>query len=101
MQTLRSAFSKVGLLLTICGGVLLTHRAEAAVLCTDLPPSTLQIYDIKAPAPRETSISKNDLERFTQPGDLVSRHTRMLSVADLVTWLAATSATSRPPAGES
>jgi hypothetical protein len=70
------------------GGALLVHTAGAATLCTGLPLSTLQVYDIKAPAPEETSVTKTELDRDIRPEDLVSRHPRMLSVTNFVAWFA-------------
>jgi hypothetical protein len=61
-------------------------RDGAATPCTGLPPSTLQVFDIKAPAPEETPITKTELDHDIQPEDLVSRHKRMLSVTDFVVW---------------
>jgi hypothetical protein len=68
------------------GGALLVHAAVAATPCTGLPPSTLQVFDIKAPAPEEIPVTKTELDHDIQPEDLVSRHKRMLSVTDFVAW---------------
>jgi hypothetical protein len=70
----------------VLGGALLIHAASAAAPCIDLPPSTLQVLDIKAKAVQETLVSKAELDRDMQPEELVSRHGRMLSATDLVAW---------------
>jgi hypothetical protein len=58
------------------------HSAYAKSPCDALPPSTLQIYDIKAPPAEEVTV--NALNRVYRDGDLVSRHTLMLTMSDLV-----------------
>jgi hypothetical protein len=47
-----------------------------------MPASTLQIYDIKAPVAEEMAVDA--LDRVRRDGDLVSRHTLMLTMSDLV-----------------
>jgi hypothetical protein len=68
------------------GGALPVRAVGAATPCTGLPPSTLQVFDIEAPAPEETPITKTELDHDIQPEDLVSRHKRMLRVTDFVAW---------------
>ena len=67
-------------------GALLFHRAEAAPLCTGLPPSTLQVLDVKAATPEPTAVSAEDLNRANLPTALASRHKAMLSMSDFVAW---------------
>ena len=68
------------LLLLVLGGAFISDWASAATLCADLPRSTFQVYALKASGVEEASVPAEELDRHIQPGDLVSRHTRMLSV---------------------
>ena len=73
-------------LLLVVAGALLFHRAQATPLCTDLPPSTLQVLDIKASGSNEALVSAEELGRHNEPGDLISRYTTMLSASGFVAW---------------
>ena len=79
-------YLKISLVILALGGALLFQRAGAATLCTDLPPSTLRVYDIKASAVEEVWVSAEELDHRGKAEDLVSRHRLMLSVSDIVTW---------------
>lgn len=76
------------LLLILCalGGALLFHPAGAVTLCSDLPPSTLRVYDIKASAVDAVGVPIEELEPKAQTEALASRHTLMLTASDIVTW---------------
>jgi hypothetical protein len=76
-------------LLTV-GGAFLFHSAGAATPCTDLPPSTLRIYDIKAAAPAAVEVPAEELDRNREAEGLASRHTLMLSTSDIVSWFEVT-----------
>jgi hypothetical protein len=78
--------NKVSFVLLTVGGALLFHSAGAATPCTDLPPSTFQVYVIKASAPEAVAVPTEELERAGQAEHLVSRHTLMLTSSDFVTW---------------
>ena len=86
MKSVNELCSKQLLLLFVFGGAFLFHRAEAATLCIGLPPSTLQVLDLKASGVGEASVSAEELGRHNQSEELVSRHTTMLSVSDFVAW---------------
>jgi len=67
------------------GGCLPFQGAGAVTLCTDLPPSILQVFDLKASAVEELRVPAQELDR-NQTADLASRHTMMLTVSNIVTW---------------
>jgi hypothetical protein len=77
---------KVSFVLLTVGGALLVHSAGAATTCTDLPPSTLQVYVIKASAPEAVTVPAEELDLAGQAEHLASRHTLMLTSSDFVTW---------------
>jgi hypothetical protein len=70
--------------LAIIGGFLAPVPAAAAT-CADLPPSTLNVYDIKMPAPEKMEVPSAALERIKPDDALGSRHTLMFTTADIVT----------------
>jgi hypothetical protein len=72
--------------LIVIGNCLAFQRAGATTLCTDLPPSILQVFDLKAPAVKELSVPAQELGPRGQTADLASRHTMMLTVSNIVTW---------------
>jgi hypothetical protein len=53
MKDVIALYPKRFLLLFVFGGALLFHRAQAAPLCTHLPPSTLQLL-VSVPEVRES-----------------------------------------------
>lgn len=91
MRNPRRLHSKLSLVLLAVvllavGGALLFHQASAATLCTDLPPSTLRVYDLKAPVLEEVTVPAAELAGLSNAGDLASRHTLMLTVSNVVAW---------------
>jgi hypothetical protein len=72
------------------GGALLVHPAGAVAPCTDLPPSTLQIFDIKASTPEAIEVPAEELDRNSEAESLASRHTLMLTVSDIASWFEVT-----------
>ena len=76
----------MSLVLLALGSVLLFHQAGAATLCTDLPPSRLRVYDLKAPSVEEVAVPAAALAGLSDAGDLASRHTLMLTVSNVVAW---------------
>src|SRR5882672_6906426 len=86
MQILCGRYMRAALLFAMFG-VLLTRAAGAAASCTDLPPSTLRIYDIKMPVLEELQVPAEAINRMPPADELGSRHTFMLTSSDLVTLL--------------
>lgn len=83
MRMLHS-FTGLALALLMVPGVLLAHPALAGPACSDLPPSTLRLYDIKATAVEEVRVPAAALGAAPSPdGGLISRHTMMLTGGDL------------------
>ena len=76
----------VSRVLLALGSVLLCQEAGAATLCTDLPPSILRVYDLKAPAVEAMVVPAAELAGRGTAGDLVSRHTLMVTESELVAW---------------
>lgn len=68
------------------GAALFSRPAASAPLCADLPPSSLVIYDIKAPSPAMVTVSAEELTHNGPAGDLSSRHPLMASASDVATW---------------
>jgi hypothetical protein len=85
MRNLHRLRSTLLLVLLVFGGALLSRHA-AAGLCADLPPSSLMIYDVKAPSPAMVTVPREELTRNSAAGDLSSHHPLMVSASDLVTW---------------
>jgi hypothetical protein len=86
MRNLCPVGSTMALVLLGLGGALLVHPAGAATPCTNLPPSTLQVYVIKASTPEPVAVPAEELDRAAQAEHLVSRHTLMLTSSDFVAW---------------
>ena len=59
------------------------HPARASTPCVGLPGSLLQIYNAKALVLEEAPL--DGLDRVRPDGDLMSRHTLMLTMSDLIT----------------
>ena len=66
------------------------HPAGAVAPCADLPPSTLRIFDIKAPAPEAVEVPAEELDRNREAEGLASRHTLMLTLSDIASWFEVT-----------
>ena len=84
MQKLLWLHSK--LLLVLLAGVLLCNQAVAVTPCTDLPPSVLRVYDLKAPTVQTMEVPEAALERNHSVGGVISRHTLMLTVSEVAAW---------------
>jgi hypothetical protein len=70
-------------LLLAIAGASMTRGATAA--CTDLPPSTLRLYTIKAPSLEEWRVPADALDHMPPADELGSRHTMMLTTSDVIT----------------
>ena len=57
----------------------------AATACANVPPSTLNIYDIKMPTLEEVEVPAAALDRIDPGTALGSRHTLMFTTANAVT----------------
>jgi len=83
MRTLRFCI-RLAVFLLMVPGVLSARLALAAPACSELPPSTLRLYDIKAATVEEVLVSAATLSAASSPdGRLISRHTMMLTGGDL------------------
>ena len=60
--------------------------AHATLLCENLPPSRLLVYDIKAPEPKETIVPLAELAREPPPAAIAFQHNSMTTVTDLVSY---------------
>jgi len=74
----------------VLGGALLCHPAGAVAPCTDLPSSTLRIFDIKASASEAVEVPAEELDRNREAEGLASRHTLMLTLSDIASWFEVT-----------
>jgi hypothetical protein len=72
-------------LILVAAAAVLCQPAGAATPCTNLPPSILLIYDIKASAPEAVAVPTEELDRSGEAELLGSRHTLMLTTSDIVT----------------
>jgi hypothetical protein len=81
---MRAFTVRAALALAILGGFLEPVTAAAAA-CANLPPSTLNIYDIKMPALEEVEVPAAALDRIHPGTALGSRHTLMFTTAAVVT----------------
>jgi hypothetical protein len=86
MRSLFRLNSKVSLFLLMLAAALTLHPAGAAILCTDLPPSTLEVDGVKTSKVEEMMVPSEALDRIGQAVELASRHTLMLTVIDLAVW---------------
>src|SRR4051812_34183904 len=86
MRDLCQLQSNILLTLVALGGALFFHQADAAIPCTDLPPSSLRLYDIKAPTVQVAEVSAADLKHSAQGGSPVSQHTLMLTTNTVAAW---------------
>lgn len=63
-----------------------SFMAQAAQLCTDLPQSRLQTYDVRRNGVEEITVSRADLDRGARANSLISRHNMMLSGSSIMGW---------------
>jgi hypothetical protein len=68
--------------LALAIGLLLVSRATAAE-CTNMPPSRLELYDIKTPPVDEHAVNADELDRLRSSAPASSFHTMMLTTHDV------------------
>jgi hypothetical protein len=72
----------------ICGlmfaiGPMSARLAAAAEPCSNLPPSRLEVYDIKTPPVDERAVDPGELDRLSSSSPASSFHTMMLTTHDV------------------
>jgi hypothetical protein len=83
---LRMAFHIVALAschLALTIGPLFAIHAAAADLCNNLPPSRLEVYDIKTPPVDELAVDAGELDRLGSSDPASSFHTMMVTTHDV------------------
>jgi hypothetical protein len=71
--------------LIVIGALVTPAGATAGPACVNLPPSTLRVLDIKGAAVDEVRVPGEALDHTVTTDGLGSRHTMMLTTADVIT----------------
>ncbi len=77
---------RVLLVLLVLSASLALNQAAVAGVCANLPPSKLRVYDLKPDRLEEVAVPAGQLDQEIPTDALVSRHTMMLTMSNIVVW---------------